>query len=87
MVSPELHMPGGVGGRWGQSRLLPSARVQANLHQYLSTHVIPAQAGIQKFLFGEILVQNVIPAQAGIQKSNQGFALQSGVADRLVSIS
>jgi hypothetical protein len=46
-----------------------------------------AIAGIQKFLLGEILAQNVIPAQAGIQKSNQGFALQSGVADRLVSIS
>ena len=33
------------------------------------------------------LSTHVIPAQAGIQKSNQGFALQSGVADRLVSIS
>ena len=48
MMSPELRMPGGVGGRRGQSRLLPDARVQANLHQYLSTHVIPAQAGIQE---------------------------------------
>ena len=32
----------------GQSRLLPDARVHASLHQYLSTHVIPAQAGIHE---------------------------------------
>ena len=65
------------------------AREQARAESERERHekIVQAREGIQKFLLGEILVQNVIPAQAGIQKSNQGFALQSSVADRLVSIS
>jgi len=73
-MSPELRMPGGVGGRRGQSRLLPDARVQANLHQYLSTHVIPAQAGIQE---GER--KNFwIPACAGMTFWNREKSRNSG---------
>jgi len=68
-------MPGGVGGRRGQSRLLPDARVQANLHQYLSTHVIPAQAGIQE---GER--KNFwIPACAGMTFWNREKSRNSGI--------
>ena len=82
MMSPELHMPGGVGGRRGQSRLLPDARVQANLHQYLSTHVIPAQAGIQE---GER--KNFwIPACAGMTFWNREKSRNSHVFHKLTGV-
>jgi len=76
----KYNVPGIAYARWcgrtaGQSCLLPDARVQANLHQYLSTHVIPAQAGIQE---GER--KNFwIPACAGMTFWNREKSRNSGI--------
>ena len=82
---PERHLP------------LRGNPVRANGRSpLLKASVIPAQAGIQKVFLGEIPVPERHSRAGGnpeiksgfrINQSSQGFALQSVVVSRLVSIS